>query len=335
MKKINRTFPSTRLRRTRMQKFSRNLTSENLLTSNDLIWPVFIMDGQNKKKEIKSMPLIYRYSIDNIIPEIDRLVKIGLQAIALFPYIENNKKDQTGSLALDSENLVCRCVKEIKKYFPELGIICDVALDPYTSHGHDGIIHNDKVNNDKTISILKKQALVQAEAGCDILAPSDMMDGRVSSIRKTLESNGFKDTLIMSYSAKYASCFYGPFRDAIQSSKLLKPINKKSYQMNPANSNEALYEVSMDISEGADMIIIKPGLPYLDIISKCKEEFKIPIFAYQVSGEYSMIMSAAKMGFLNLEDAILESLICFKRAGSDGIFSYFAPHVLEKMNKSR
>ena len=333
MKNMNRTFPSTRLRRTRMSNFLRKLTSETLFTKNDLIWPVFITEGKNKRDEIKSMPLIYRYSIDKLISELDVLVKIGLQAIALFPHIENSKKDQDGSLALDPDNLVCRCIKEIKKKFPEIGIICDVALDPYTSHGHDGIIYNDQVSNDQTISILKKQALIQADAGCDILAPSDMMDGRVLGIRNSLEKNGFKDTLIMSYSAKYASCFFGPFREAIQSEKLIKPINKKSYQMNPANSNEAMHEVSMDISEGADMVIIKPGLPYLDIISKCKNEFKIPVFAYQVSGEYSMIMAAAKMGFLNLDDVIFESLICFKRAGSDGVFSYFTPYVLEEMNK--
>ena len=330
---MNRSFPFTRLRRVRMKNFSRNLTQEASISQNDFIWPVFIIDGKNQKHEIQKMPLVYRYSLDKLIPEIEHLVKLGLQAIVIFPQIENDKKDEIGTDALNPHNLVCNAVSKIKKYFPELGIICDVALDPFTSHGHDGVISDDKIDNDKTISILKKQAILQAEAGCDIVAPSDMMDGRVLAIREELEKNEFKDIMIMSYSVKYSSSFYGPFRDAIDSKKLIKPHHKKSYQMNPANSDVALHEVKMDISEGADMVIIKPGMPYLDIISKCKDRFRVPVFAYQVSGEYSMLMSAAKMNYLNLNDIVLESLISFKRAGADGFFSYFTPLILEKLQK--
>ena len=331
---MKRSFPNTRLRRLRMNKFSRNLTSENHINQNDLIWPAFIVDGKNQKQEIKKMPLVYRYSIDQLLKEVEHLVKLGLQAVALFPQIENHEKDEIGSEAYNPKNLVCNAVGRLKTSFPDLGIICDVALDPYTNHGHDGVIYNGQIDNDKTISLLKKQAVVQAQAGCDIIAPSDMMDGRIIEIRNELEDNNFNNTMIMSYSAKYASSFYGPFRDAIQSKNLVEPSDKKSYQMNPANSNVALHEVAMDISEGADMIIIKPGMPYLDIISKCKSKFKIPIFAFQVSGEYSMLMAAAKMKFLNLNDSIIESLICFKRAGADGIYSYFTPLLLEEFKKN-
>ena len=316
-----------------MKTFSRNLTQETSISQNDFIWPVFIVDGINQKREIKKMPLVYRYSLDKLIPEIEHLVKFGLQAIAIFPQVENDKKDEIGTDAVNPQNLVCNAVRKIKRYFPELGIVCDVALDPYTSHGHDGVITDNNIDNDKTISILKKQAVLQAEAGCDIIAPSDMMDGRVLKIREELEKNNFKDIMIMSYSAKYASSFYGPFRDAVDSKKLIKPSHKKTYQMNPANFEVALNEVEMDISEGADMVIIKPGMPYLDIISKCKDQFRVPIFAYQVSGEYSMLMSAAKMNYLNLNDIVLESLISFKRAGADGFFSYFTPLILEKLQK--
>ena len=331
---MNRSYPTTRLRRLRMSKFSRNLTSENFINHNDLIWPAFIINGKNQKQEIKKMPLVYRYSIDQLLIEVEHLVNLGLQAIALFPQIEDHKKDEIGSEALNPNNLVCNAVRRLKTSFPDLGIICDVALDPYTNHGHDGVIDNGQVDNDKTISILKKQAVVQAQAGCDIIAPSDMMDGRIIEIRNELEINNFKDTMIMSYSAKYASSYYGPFRDAINSKNLTEPSDKKSYQMNPANSNVALHEVKMDLSEGADMIIIKPGMPYLDIISKCKSKFKIPVFGFQVSGEYSMLMAAAKMKFLNLNDTIIESLICFKRAGADGVFSYFTPLYLEEFKNN-
>lgn len=331
---MNRSYPTTRLRRIRMSKFSRNLTSENFINHNDLIWPAFIINGKNQKQEVKKMPLVYRYSIDQLLIEVEHLVNLGLQAIALFPQIEDHKKDEIGSEALNPNNLVCNAVRRLKTSFPDLGIICDVALDPYTNHGHDGVIDNGQVDNDKTISILKKQAVVQAQAGCDIIAPSDMMDGRIIEIRNELEINNFKDTMIMSYSAKYASSYYGPFRDAINSKNLTEPSDKKSYQMNPANSNAALHEVKMDLSEGADMIIIKPGMPYLDIISKCKSKFKIPVFGFQVSGEYSMLMAAAKMKYLNLNDTIIESLICFKRAGADGVFSYFTPLYLEEFKKN-
>ncbi len=327
-------FPSSRMRRLRMKPFLRNLVSEHSFSCNDLIWPVFIVDGKNIKQDVTSMPDVYRYSIDILIKELEKQVKLGLQAIALFPNIEPSLKDKTGSIGFDPNNLICRSIKSIKNAYPELGIIADVALDPYTSHGHDGIIVDDEIANDKTLSVLKEQAIVFSEAGCDILAPSDMMDGRVGYIRKALEDNGMHNKVIMSYAVKYASSFYGPFRDAIKAQKLEGIRDKKSYQMNFMNSDEAMHEIGLDINEGSDMIIIKPGMPYLDVILRAKQEFKVPTFAYQVSGEYSMLVSAAKSKSIHLEDAMIESLHCFKRAGADGVLSYFTPYLLDYLNKS-
>ena len=317
------------MRRLRMKPFIRNLVSETSISCNDLIWPVFLVEGENQNQKIKSMPFVYRYSIDKLINELEILVKYGLQAIALFPQIEKDLKDEKGTNSFDQNNLVCRAIKKIKSSYPDLGIIADVALDPYTIHGHDGIIKNNKIMNDETIAVLKKQALVYSEAGCDILAPSDMMDGRVGAIREELEQNGMQDTVIMSYAAKYASSFYGPFRDAIKAQKLDELEDKKTYQMNTTNSDEAMHEIALDIQEGADIVIIKPGMPYLDIIYRAKEEFKIPTFAYQVSGEYSMILSAA--GERRSLELILESIFSFKRAGADGVLSYFTPFLLKNL----
>tara|TARA_X000001036_G_scaffold392020_1_gene390632 strand:- start:421 stop:1371 length:951 start_codon:yes stop_codon:yes gene_type:complete len=311
-----------------MKSFSRKMVSENSLCSNDLIWPVFLSNGNKSRDEISSMPGVYRYSIDVLLKELDLLVEQGLNAIALFPTIKSELKDERGSYAFEPKNFIFKAVRKIKKEYPKLGIICDVALDPYTNHGHDGIIINGKIDNDKTLENLINQSLNLAEAGCDIVAPSDMMDGRVGVIRSSFENNGFNDVMIMSYAAKYSSSLYGPFRDAVNAGKLTEPRNKKSYQMDYTNSNEAMHEISMDITEGADMIMIKPGLPYLDIITKSKQLFSMPTFAYQVSGEYSMIMSASKLNYINKEDAILELMLCFKRAGADGICTYFAPFLL-------
>ena len=322
-------FPFSRMRRLRMKPFIRNLVSETSISCNDLIWPVFLVEGENQNQKIKLMPFVYRYSIDKLIKELEILVKYGLQAVALFPQIEKDLKDEKGTNSYDQNNLVCRAIKEIKSFYPDLGIIADIALDPFTIHGHDGIIKNNKIANDETIAVLKKQALVYSEAGCDILAPSDMMDGRVGSIREELERNGMQDTVIMSYAAKYASSFYGPFRDAIKAQKLDEIKDKKTYQMNSANSDEAMHEIALDLQEGADMVIIKPGMPYLDIIYRAKQEFQIPTFAYQVSGEYSMILSVA--GEERNHELILESIFSFKRAGADGVLSYFTPFLLKNL----
>lgn len=320
-------FPRTRLRRNRMTTFSRRLVKENSLSINDLIYPIFVTYGSNVKEEIKSMPGIYRFSLDLLANEIERISSLGIPAIALFPKIEQSLKDPNGSEALNKNNLVCNAIKISKKVNNELGVICDVALDPFTDHGHDGVIINDQIDNDKTLEILCDQALIQAEAGCDIIAPSDMMDGRVGLIRDKLDSHGFTNVQIMSYAVKYASAFYGPFRDAVGSTVNFSNKSKESYQMDPANSDEALREVSLDINEGADMFIVKPGMPYLDIIYKIKQEFKIPLYAYQVSGEYSMIKAAIDNGWFDEQKIIFESLIAFKRAGCSGIITYFAPYV--------
>ena len=320
-------FPRTRLRRNRMTTFSRRLVKENSLSINDLIYPIFVTYGSNVKEEIKSMPGIYRFSLDLLANEIERISSLGIPAIALFPKIEQSLKDPNGSEALNKNNLVCNAIKISKKVNNELGVICDVALDPFTDHGHDGVIINDQIDNDKTLEILCDQALIQAEAGCDIIAPSDMMDGRVGLIRDKLDSHGFTNVQIMSYAVKYASAFYGPFRDAVGSTVNFSNKSKESYQMDPANSSEALREVSLDINEGADMFIVKPGMPYLDIIYKIKQEFKIPLYAYQVSGEYSMIKAAIDNGWFDEQKIIFESLIAFKRAGCSGIITYFAPYV--------
>ncbi len=320
-------FPRTRLRRNRMTPFSRRLVKENSLSINDLIYPIFVTYGSNVKEEIKSMPGIYRFSLDLLANEIERISSLGIPAIALFPKIEQSLKDPNGSEALNKNNLVCNAIKISKKVNNELGVICDVALDPFTDHGHDGVIINDQIDNDKTLEILCDQALIQAEAGCDIIAPSDMMDGRVGLIRDKLDSHGFTNVQIMSYAVKYASAFYGPFRDAVGSTVNFSNKSKESYQMDPANSDEAIRQIALDINEGADMFIVKPGMPYLDIIYKIKKEFKIPLYAYQVSGEYSMIKGAIDNGWFDEQKIIFESLIAFKRAGCNGIITYFAPYV--------
>ena len=320
-------FPGTRLRRNRMKEFSRRLVAENNLSVNDLILPLFVCEGNNVNDPINSMPGISRYSIDRLLSKIEQAVKLSIPAVAIFPQIESSLKNSEGSLAIDENNLVCRSIKSIKKDFPDIGIICDVALDPFTDHGHDGLVINDKIDNDKTLEVLEQQALVQANAGCDVIAPSDMMDGRVGKIRTALDSNNLTDTLILSYAAKYASGFYGPFRDAIGSGSNLGKDGKLTYQMDPSNSDEAIREVGLDISEGADMVMVKPGMAYLDIISRIKSEFKIPTFAYQVSGEYSLIKLAAGKGLVDEKAVVLEQLASFKRAGADAIITYFAPEV--------
>ena len=316
-------FPNLRLRRSRKNDWSRRLIEENNLTPNDFILPIFIIDGKNKKEPIKSMPGVYRYTLDKLSIIVDRAIKKGLPMIALFPYTKKNKKNVLGTESLNENNLVCRALQIIKrKYKNEIGVMCDVALDPYTSHGHDGLLNSGYVLNDETIEILVQQSLLQAQMGCDVLAPSDMMDGRIGKIRKSLDKNGYKMTQILSYAVKYASSFYGPFRDAVGSKNLLKG-NKKNYQMDFRNSNEALREVALDIKEGADMVIVKPGLPYLDIIKSVKEKFKIPVIAYQVSGEYSLLTNGINKGLID-DNVIVESLISFKRSGANAIVSYYA-----------
>ena len=323
-------YPSLRLRRTRKYNWSRKLVQENNLSSNDLIYPIFLIEGKNKIQAIKSMPGIYRYSIDQLGMIINNVIKLKIPMVALFPSTPNNKKDKFGSESLNENNLVCRAIRFIKKKFKnDIGIMSDIALDPYTTHGHDGLLKKDYVLNDETVDVLIKQALLQAQMGCDVIAPSDMMDGRVGKIRKYLDKKRYHDVQILSYAVKYASNFYGPFRDAVGSKKSLKS-DKKNYQMNFANSNESLREVALDIKEGADMVMVKPGLPYLDIIQKVKENFKIPVLAYQVSGEYSLIKSGINNRLIN-EEAIIESLMCFKRAGASAIVSYFALDIAKKI----
>ena len=324
-------YPSLRLRRSRKYNWSRKLIQENNLSSNDLICPIFLVEGKNKKQPVKSMPGVYRYSIDQLGMIINNIIKNKIPMVALFPSTPKTKKDKYGTESLNENNLVCKAIRFIKKRFNNnIGIMSDVALDPYTTHGHDGLLKNNYVINDDTIDVLIKQALVQAQMGCDVVAPSDMMDGRVGKIRKYLDKNKYYDVQILSYAVKYASNFYGPFRDAVGSKKSLKS-DKKNYQMDFANSNESLREVALDIKEGADMIMVKPGLPYLDVIQKVKENFKIPVLAYQVSGEYSLIKSAINNKLIN-EEAIIESMMCFKRAGASAIVSYFALEVAKKLN---
>ena len=330
--KILGSYPSTRLRRVRNSAWIRRLTSEHDLTVNDLIQPIFIKEGKNKVEKIKSMPGVFRYSLDKIDSILKKINFYKIPVVAIFPQIPNNKKDANGSEALNKNNLVCRTIKKIKKRYPKIGIMTDVALDPYTNHGHDGIISNGRIDNDETIKILIKQAILQSKAGSDIIAPSDMMDGRIGKIRRSLEKESLKDIIILSYAVKYASNFYGPFRDAIGSKKKLKG-DKKTYQMNYKNSNEALREVGYDINEGADIVMVKPGLPYLDIIRSIKDNFKIPIIAYQVSGEYSLLKNGIKNKNIN-EEAIIESLISFKRSGASAIVTYFAIDIAKKLNKA-
>jgi porphobilinogen synthase len=318
-------FPNTRMRRLRATDWSRRLVSETTLTVNDLIWPIFITPGKGVSEPITSMPGVERYSVDRAVYAATEAAELGIPAIALFPNTPDELKNDLGREALNSDNLVNKATRAIKAAVPNIGIIVDVALDPYTDHGHDGLMDDDgEILNDETVEVLVKQAITQAHAGADIVAPSDMMDGRVQAIREGLDDAGYPDVQIMAYAAKYASKFYGPFRDAVGSGGALKG-DKKTYQMDPANTDEAMREIALDISEGADSIIIKPGMPYLDIVARAKDSFGVPTFAYQVSGEYSMMHAAAEKGWLELEAAMLESLMCFKRAGADGILTYFAP----------
>ena len=319
-------FPALRLRRNRKNDWSRRLIAENNLTPNDFILPIFLIDGKNKKQSIKSMPGVYRYTLDRLPFLVDNSLKLGLPMVALFPHTQKKRKNFLGTEALNEDNLVCRALQVVKKRFKnEIGIMCDVALDPYTVHGHDGVINSGYVLNDETIEVLINQSLLQAQMGCDVIAPSDMMDGRIGEIRKSLDKNGYQMTQILSYAVKYASNFYGPFRDAVGSKNLLKG-DKKSYQMDFKNSSEALREVALDIKEGADMVMVKPGLPYLDIIKSIKDNFKIPVMAYQVSGEYSLLANAIDKKILD-KKIILESLISFKRAGANAIVSYYADRI--------
>ena len=323
---ITGNYPNLRLRRSRKNDWSRRLIQENSLSSSDFILPIFLIDGKNTKQSIKSMPDVYRYTIDKLSIIIEKAIKNKIPMVALFPHTRKNKKNALGSEALNEDNLVCKAIKFIKqRYKNEIGIMCDVALDPYTSHGHDGLLKSNYVLNDETLEVLINQALLQSQIGCDVIAPSDMMDGRIGKIRKALDKEGFQMVQILSYAVKYASSFYGPFRDAVGSNRLLKG-NKKNYQMDFRNSNEALREVSLDIKEGADMVMVKPGMPYLDIIRIVKDKFKIPVLAYQVSGEYSLISNNIKRGLLD-KNSILESLISFKRAGANAIVSYYADRV--------
>jgi porphobilinogen synthase len=324
---------TVRMRRNRQHEWARRMVREATLTTNDLIWPLFVVDGQNARVPVASMPGVERLSVDQAVREAERAAKLAIPCIALFPYTDPGLRDETGSEALNPDNLVCSAIRAIKKEVPEIGILCDVALDPFTSHGHDGLLREGEILNDETVAVLVRQALVQAQAGCDIIAPSDMMDGRVGAIRKGLDAANFTGVSIMAYAAKYASAFYGPFRDAVGSAKTLTG-DKRTYQMDPGNSDEALREVALDIEEGADMIMVKPGLPYLDIVARVKETFGMPTFAYQVSGEYAMIQAAAQNGWLDGERAMLESLIAFKRAGADGVLTYFALGVAERLRQT-
>ncbi len=322
-----------RLRRTRQSDWSRRLVRENTLTADDLIWPIFVVDGERRRIPVASMPGVERLSIDESVREAERAATLGIPAIAVFPYTDPARRDELGSEALNPDNLVCRAIRAIKAAVPEVGIVADVALDPYTSHGHDGVMSSaGKILNDASVKQLVLQALIQTEAGADIVAPSDMMDGRVGAIRQALEARGHSDTLIMAYTAKDASAFYGPFRDAVGSSATLRG-DKQTYQMDPANAEEALREAEADIEEGADMIMVKPGLPYLDILWRIRDAFQVPTFAYQVSGEYAMIMAAAERGFVDGERAMIESLTAFKRAGASGILTYFAPKAAEWLKR--
>jgi porphobilinogen synthase len=316
------------MRRLRRHDWSRRLVAETRLAPSDFIWPLFVIDGEKRREPVPSMPGVERLSTDLAIAAAQEAAQLGIPVIALFPYTDQKRKTPDGAEAVNPDNLVCRTARAIKKAVPEIGIMCDVALDPYTTHGHDGLLINGYVANDETVEILVRQALVQVEAGCDIIGPSDMMDGRIGAIRRALEAKGHKDTILLSYAAKYASAFYGPFRDAVGATKALKSQNevsdKRTYQLDPANSDEAMREVALDIAEGADMVMVKPGLPYLDVLARVKRRFGMPTAVYQVSGEYSMLMVAIEKGWLERDRAILENLIAFKRAGADAILTYFA-----------
>ena len=323
---------AVRLRRNRRSEWIRRMVRENVLTADDLIWPLFLVDGSRVRAPVDSMPGVERLSVDEAVRAAEKAATLSIPCLALFPYTDPDRRDDDGSEALNPDNLVCRAIRAIKKEVPQIGVLCDVALDPYTSHGHDGLLRDGVILNDETVAVLVRQALVEAEAGCDIIAPSDMMDGRVGAIRSGLDAAGFADVQIMAYAAKYASAFYGPFRDAVGSAATLTG-DKRTYQMDPANSDEALREVELDIAEGADMVMVKPGLPYLDILQRVKTAFGMPTFAYQVSGEYAMIMAAAGNGWLDGDKAMMESLIAFKRAGADGVLTYFAQQIAEKLKK--
>ena len=316
-------YPATRMRRLRRHPWSRRLVAEAHLTASDLIWPTFVIEGENRREAISSMPSVERLSVDLTVRAAEEAAGLGIPVIALFPCIDPSLKTPDGREATNERNLVCRAVRAVKSAVPHIGVLCDVALDPYTSHGHDGLLIEGDVANDETLEVLARQALVQAEAGCDIVAPSDMMDGRIGAIRNALEANGFKNTLIMAYAAKYASAFYGPFRDAVGSAKALTG-DKRTYQMDPANSDEALREVGLDLAEGADMVMVKPGTPYLDVVQRVSDAFHVPVFAYQVSGEYAMLNAAIERGWLDRERTMLEGLMAFKRAGASGVLTYFA-----------
>ena len=332
-RKSKKAYPDIRLRRTRKHSWSRALVAEHRLSPQDFIWPVFVQEGKNKRTAVASMPGVFRLSIDLLIAEVKRAHKLGVPAIAIFPVVDAKLKSLKAEEAFNANNLLCRAVKAVKKAVPDVGIICDVALDPYTLHGHDGIVVKGDVDNDVTLAALCKQALVQAQAGCDIIAPSDMMDGRVGAIRSALDKAGFQHVCILAYAAKYASAFYGPFRAAVGSAGNLGKADKRSYQMDPANSAEALREVALDIDERADMVMVKPGMPYLDIIRLVKSTFAVPVFAYQVSGEYAMLKAAAEKGWLDFEAVMTESLLAFKRAGATGILTYAALDAAEWLKK--
>jgi porphobilinogen synthase len=318
-------YPNTRLRRNRRQEWSRRLVAENRLTASDLIWPVFVHEGRNARTPIPSMPGVERLSVELLVEQVAAAQELGIPAVAVFPVTPPNKKTPEAEEAVNPENLACRAVRAIKEAKLSIGVICDVALDPYTSHGQDGLVRDGYVVNDETIEVLRRQAVVQAQAGCDVIAPSDMMDGRIGAIRESLDAAGFEQVQIMAYAAKYASAFYGPFRDAVGSAANLGGGDKRTYQMDPANGDEALREVALDLAEGADMVMVKPGMPYLDIVHRVKQAFGAPTFVYQVSGEYAMLSAAAAHGWLDRDRAMLESLLAFKRAGADGILTYFAP----------
>jgi len=326
-------YPATRMRRNRMKAFSRRMLAEHRLSVDDLIWPLFVIEGEDKAEPVASMPGVSRHSIDRLVTQAREAEALGIPAIAVFPSIDPALKDNEGTLAGYGDNLVCRAVRAVKKACPELGVICDVALDPFTDHGHDGILRDGEIVNDETVAVLCRQAVCQADAGCDIIAPSDMMDGRVAAIRAALDDAGHQNVQIMSYAAKYASGFYGPFRDAVGADKFAGVDGKASYQMNPANSDEAMHEISLDLAEGADIVIIKPGMPYLDILGRAKAEFGVPCVAYQVSGEYAMIKAASANNWLDGERAMMESLLGFKRAGADAILTYFAPDAARLLAK--
>lgn len=325
-------YPQTRLRRPRRFDWSRRLVRENRLSVDDLIWPVFVQDGAAKRTPIPSMPGVERLSIDLLVEAVSHAAQLRIPAVAIFPATDPSLKNESATEATNPENLVCRAVRAIKAVEPDLGIICDVALDPYTSHGQDGLVRDGYVVNDETIEVLCQQAIVQAAAGCDVIAPSDMMDGRIGAVRRALDEAGFEHVQLLAYSAKYASAFYGPFRDAVGSATSLGQGDKRTYQMDPANALEGLREVALDLAEGADMVMVKPGMPYLDIVRQVKDAFGVPTFAYQVSGEYAMITAAAQNGWLDRKKTILESLLAFKRAGADGVLTYFAVEAATELN---